>query len=341
MKLVKCFILILCINLLTFVAKADTKLALVKSSLLLDITSVNQQALIAVGERGHILRKEIEQPWQLIASPADITLTSVSASFNNKVWAAGHQGTILMSADAGKSWQVNFKADTNSPFMDIVFFNEKHGIAIGAYGLFYRTLDGGKSWQKELHPSILLPDDQAYLAEVKAESDQLYKEEVAALQPHLNQVSLLNQNQLIMVGEFGLIATSTDKGRNWQRLDDIYVGSFFDVAAQSQVIVSGLRGHVFYTEPTQGVNQSTQWHPIELSEPVNINALIQLPDQTWRLFGNSQTYWKWSAGMEQAEPVAKLNSKAIVGAVVFNHNIWLVGDKGLEQIALPESPPIQ
>lgn len=341
MKLVKCFILILCINLLTSVAKADTKLALVKSSLLLDITSVNQQALVAVGERGHILRKEIEQPWQLITSPADITLTSVSTSFNNKVWAAGHQGTILMSADAGKNWQVNFKADTNSPFMDIVFFNEKHGIAIGAYGLFYRTLDGGKSWQKELHPSILLPDDQAYLAEVKAESDQLYKEEVAALQPHLNQVSLLNQNQLIMVGEFGLIATSTDKGRNWQRLDDIYVGSFFDVAAQSQVIVSGLRGHVFYTEPTQDVNQSTQWHPIELSEPVNINALIQLPDQTWRLFGNSQTYWKWSAGMEQAEPVAKLNSKAIVGAVVFNHNIWLVGDKGLEQIALPESPPIQ
>lgn len=339
MKLVKYFILILCANLVMQVAKADAKLALVKSSLLLDITSVNQQALIAVGERGHILRKEKAQSWQLIASPSDITLTSVTTSFGNKVWAVGHQGTILMSADVGKTWQVNFKAGTDSPFLDILFFDESQGIAIGAYGLFYRTLDGGKSWQKEIHPSILLLDDQTYLAEVKSESDELYKAEVAALQPHLNQITLLNQNRLIMVGEFGLIAISDDKGKSWQRLDDIYVGSFFSVAAQTQVIVSGLRGHVFYTD--QALNQSTPWQSINLSEPVNINTAVKLPDQTWRLFGNSQTYWKWSVGMKQAEAVAQLKSKAIVGATIFNHKIWLVGDKGLEQIELPELPPIQ
>lgn len=339
MKLVKCFILILCANLVMQVAKADAKLALVKSSLLLDITSVNQQALIAVGERGHILRKESAQPWQLVASPSDITLTSVTAPHHNKVWAVGHQGTILMSPDAGKTWQINFKVDTDSPFMDILFFDENHGVAIGAYGLFYRTLDGGKSWNKEVHPSILLLDDQTYLADVKTESDELYKEEVAALQPHLNQITLLNQNRLIMVGEFGLIATSDDKGKSWQRLDEIYVGSFFDVSAQSQVIVSGLRGHIFYSE--QPLNQSTQWQSIKVSEPVNINTAIKLPDQTWRLFGNSQTYWKWSVGMQQAEPVAQLKSKAIISAAIFDQKIWLVGDKGLEQIELPESPPIQ
>ncbi|MCU4677579.1 hypothetical protein N7931_18330 [Catenovulum sp. 2E275] len=307
-----------------------TDLTQIKSSLLLDITSLDQQNLIAVGERGHILTKQVNSDWQLKNSPTDNTLTAVYAINKNDIWAVGHLGTVLHSLDGGESWQISLQLETNSPFLDVIFLTAEHGIAIGAYGLFYRTQDGGETWQKEIHASILSVDDQAYLDEIKQDSPELFDDEAAALQPHLNRIKLLEDGRLILVGELGLIAISDDFGHSWQRLEDIYQGSYFEVGANNQVLVGGLRGHLFASELNAA--QGFDWQEIEITEPVNINSVLALDNNRWLLMGNSQTVWIWQAQTQIAKPLVKLKSKAVLNGAILNDQIWFVGDKGLEAI---------
>ncbi len=308
-------------------------LSKIQSALYLDITRVAENSIVAVGERGLILKKLAGQSWQSIDSPSDLTLTAVYAQDEQHIWAVGHQGIILKSIDAGNSWQKSFQAQSNAPFMDVIFFNSQHGIAVGAYGLFYRTRDAGGSWQKEVHASILSEDDQDYLQEVKTEMPDIYEEEAAALQPHLNRMTLLPDGRLILVGELGLIAISNDLGQSWKRLDEIYPGSFFDVNAGHSIVISGLRGHVFYAE-TNSLAEA-DWYPVELTEPVNINSAVKLKTNTWLLLGNSQTYWIWQEGTASAKPIGKVKSKAILNGALLDNQIWLVGDKGVEVINNP------
>ena len=301
------------------------------SRLFLDITSIDSETIIAVGERGSIAKKNINQDWQLIESPTDLTLTAVYSDNPTSVWAVGHQGIILHSLDGGNSWQVSFKADVNSPFMDILFFNSNQGIAVGAYGLFYRTTDAGQTWQKEVHAGILSEDDQIYLEEVKQDSPDMYQEEVSALQPHLNRLAQLDAKRLILVGELGLLALSQDNGKSWDRMKDVYIGSFFGVEAEQEVILTGLRGHVF-TSTSENLDN---WQAISVSEPVNINSAIYLDNSRWLLVGNSQTLWLWHAKQKAALPVGKVTHKAILNGAILGELIWLVGAQGIEAIAKP------
>merc|ERR1711964_9194 len=76
-------------------------------------------------------------------------------------------------------WEIqNFQPDLQRPFLDVLFFNEKQGIATGAYGLFYRTLDGGKTWTAERHASLLDPMDQEYLEDIRKEDEDFYQQEI-------------------------------------------------------------------------------------------------------------------------------------------------------------------
>ena len=56
--------------------------------------------------------------------------------------------------------------------------DENNGVAVGAYGLFYRTIDGGVTWIKELHASVLPQDDIDYLESIK-DDPAFYEEELS------------------------------------------------------------------------------------------------------------------------------------------------------------------
>ena len=134
-----------------------------------------------------------------------------------------HDLTILHSPDMGETWLVQFQdISSEKPFLDVLFFTESHGIAVGAYGAFYRTRDGGVTWQKELNASLLHPDDQAYLDEIRElDGEEFYLEELASILPHFNRVTFAN-GILYMVGETGMIAQSQDQGMTWQRIEIDY-----------------------------------------------------------------------------------------------------------------------
>ena len=95
------------------------------------------------------------------------------------------------------------------------FKSETQGIAVGAYGKFYRTDDGGKTWKNEFHQEFLLADDLAYINELKAEDEEAYQNEIAFILPHFNGI-VGEGNTLYLYGEAGLLAQSSDFGITWQ-----------------------------------------------------------------------------------------------------------------------------
>src|SRR5206468_4229578 len=116
-----------------------------------------------------------------------------------------------------KSWQSENLEDS---FLDVLALDDASVIAIGAYGLFLRTDDVGKTWMREK----IIDDDY-----------------------HLNRISRGRTGTLYIAGEHGLLLRSRDQGLKWSRLHAPYDGSFYGVLALDQrtLLAHGLRGRVF------------------------------------------------------------------------------------------------
>lgn len=254
---------------------------LATKSIVLDM-AVKGQTAIAVGERGHLFT--FHQGWQQRPSPTKAHLTKAMLLSDKLAWAVGHDATILHSQNGGETWQLQMSSpEIEKPLMDVMFFNPQQGIAIGAYGLFYRTLDGGKNWQQEFHSELLFEEDNVYLEELKAEDEAMYLSERSTLLPHFNRVVQLDKQQLLMVGELGLVALSSDLGLTWRRIDFPYEGSLFNVlVAEQGIYVMGLRGHLF-----KSVNGTESWQEVKLPIESTLNGGIVLNNQTVRLVGNA------------------------------------------------------
>ncbi len=269
-------------------ADSSFKAPLVTESLLLDISHGSQT--IIVGERGHILKATNNSPeiddFKQIIAPTRTTLTAVY-NLGQNVWAVGHDATIIRSTDSGNSWElVQTFPELDRPLLDVYFFDENEGIAIGAYGLFYRTLDGGMNWQQESHPSVLSEDDKEYLDSIK-DDEAFYLEELSFISPHFNQLNFAN-GQLYLAGEAGLVAVSSDRGNNWERLDIDYFGSFFaiNVLPSNEVMVAGLRGNMF-------VQSNDDWRKINTCVTTSLNS-IEIDGSNAHLFGNNGVILKVS-----------------------------------------------
>lgn len=296
---------------------------LVTESLLLDIAQ-QQEQLIAVGERGHIIHSSDGQTWQQDQVPTTSTLTAVSV-MGNKTWVVGHDAVILYKETPASEWVVQqYIPELEKPLMDVVFFDDMHGIAIGAYGLFYRTTDGGKNWVKELHPEFLNPEDQVYLEEIRAEDEAFYREELASILPHLNRVSV-SGNTVFLAGEAGLLAFSQDQGHSWKRMEINYFGSFFDIKqlADGSVYAAGLRGNVFQAESVENT-----WERKNTSSTASVNSIVPLTDGSAIMVGNNGTLICVS-GAELAVNQTP-EKQALVNAIEVNGTLVAVTAGGLK-----------
>lgn len=256
---------------------------LVSQSLLLDITQLNTKQFVAVGERGHVIVSSDGRTWRQSVVPTTATLTAVTF-IERTGWAVGHDSIILKSTDGGATWAVQqFLPELERPLMDVHFTDLTHGIAIGAYGSFYRTLDGGETWTKELHSEFLSQGDQDYLEELKQEDDAFYQEELASILPHLNRI-YATEDALYIAGEAGLVAVSTDSGRHWERQDIDYIGSFFALnkLETGEIIVAGLRGNVYMQS-----REANQWIHISSELNTSINSLVSLSNNRLAALANN------------------------------------------------------
>ena len=111
-----------------------------------------------------------------------------------------------------------------SPLLAVYFSNPLAGYAVGAFGEYLHTRDGGVSWQRN---NTFLDNPQ---------------------QMHLNAITGDRGRAVWIAGEGGLLFRSLDAGESWQALSSPYHGSFFDIAYQAAtgaLVVAGLRGNIF------------------------------------------------------------------------------------------------
>lgn len=125
------------------------------------------------------------------------------------------------------------------PFMDIHFFDEANGIAVGAFGMAVETVDGGETW----HPFL----------------DRL----VNPIGLHYYGIARVGED-LFLAGEMGIVLRSPDMGKTWTRPPSPYEGSFFGVngtAAGDTVVIFGLRGNAF-----RSTDRGQSWQRLDVPE---------------------------------------------------------------------------
>ena len=242
---------------------------LASESLVLHVTETSRN-LVAVGERGHVLLSEDGRSWtQAEFVPVQATLTRVTYA-DERLWAVGHDSTIVHSYDYGKTWSLqHFEPDWEKPLLDVHFSNGDEGVAIGAYGLYMRTEDAGRHWEVLDMADMVFAEAIDWEAaaramfEERADDDESYAEALADdeyydanvdfdrgcyefMECHLNAFLDLGQGHQMIAAERGYGFRSVDGGLTWEAFRFPYSGSMFGLLhlGADSVLAYGLRGHV-------------------------------------------------------------------------------------------------
>jgi len=222
------------------------QMPLATESMLLDITH-SGEALVAVGERGHVVTSSDGETWvQAEHVPTRSTLTTVFG-FGDRLWAGGHDAVIITSADRGKTWtRLFFDPDRGQAVMDIYFTDAKNGVATGSYGLYLSTSDGGKTWVESM---------------VDEESDY-----------HLNSLVNFGNGKWLIAGEAGLSYRSFDNRETWELMDMPYQGSMWGAIKTDAecVLFYGLRGHVM-----ESCDFGSSWEELDTNSESSVSGAAE------------------------------------------------------------------
>lgn len=279
----------------------------VTQSLLLDITAAGDR-LVAVGERGHIIFRDLGKEWQQAKVPVISQLTSVHFPTAKVGFAVGHEAMILRSEDAGVSWQLVHHQTEEAPLLDVYFTSAQTGFAVGGYGQLLTTKDSGKTWQSL---SEQQPNPEGY---------------------HNNAITQDLNGNLFIAGERGKFYRSTDLGNSWQKLQLNYDGSFFGLISTSagQLITSGLRGNLFMS-----LNAGDSWQVIEHPGEQTLNTGLVLDNNQLLFLGQNGEYL---TGPAQALSLHTLPGRfSLLAAARQGNEILAVGRGGVHQLPLPET----
>ena len=270
----------------TAVAGSDTLETPARSSelaqrrLITSLARVGDQAVVAVGQRGHVLRSvDGGRTWAQARVPLSSDLTAVQFVDARIGHAVGHDGVVLRSEDGGASWtrvldgrsanalvlkhmqrvvdaggnaydrklldeaRRNAELGPDKPFLDLWFANANEGFIVGAYNLIFHTADGGKSWQPWFD---------------RTDNPKL-----------LNLYSIRPANgTLYIVGEGGLLLRLDAAAGRFRALPSVYKGSFFGVLGTSAgVLAYGMRGHAFLSD-----DEGRSWRAIATGLAASITA---------------------------------------------------------------------
>lgn len=296
---------------------------------LLDIAQAGSH-LVAVGQHGVILRSHDGVQWQQLASPVGVMLTRVRFTAPQSGWALGYDASILQTADGGQTWVLRHHDPAARALYDLLFFDTQHGLAVGAYGSMLSTRDGGASWSEM--------DNQ-----------------IVDLGMHLNAVIALGDGALLVVGERGLMARSTDQGGTWFLIDGPYAGSLFGALpfGASGALIHGMRGNVYVAQDLAScpLIAAETWDPyarVTVTAPAALDALgwrnlespvqeslfgaVLLDGDSVLLVGVNGTALRWDGAGTALQSVRTPAAETLTKVLSFNGRLLAVGRRGIEDL---------
>jgi photosystem II stability/assembly factor-like uncharacterized protein len=163
-------------------------------------------------------RDVLDTPAQKSLLAARAQLTGLTRA-GKRLVAVGQRGHILLSDDAGATWQ-QAEVPVSADLVAVCFPNEQTGWAVGHDGVILKSADAGKRWIRQLDGrglgDVLVPyytkgGDAKWLAEARRFAAQ------GAENPFLD-VWFDDDRTGFVVGAFGLLLRTGDGGRTWEPL---------------------------------------------------------------------------------------------------------------------------
>lgn len=201
--------------------------------------------------------------------------------------------------------EIDYEEKSTKPLLDVWFKSASEGFVIGAYGMIFKTTDGGQTWS-DWSSNVDNPD-----------------------RFHLNSISNIGGGRLMIVGEAGLMLRSYDDGAKWEKTFSPYEGSFFGVSNLSNQDVQlayGLRGNIARTD-----NFGSSWRLVDSGTQ---QSLIGATDRYGRILyvvGNGGAFVKgidmgrkWEASVREGRSGATSIIQTTAGHFV------TVGESGVE-----------
>ncbi|WP_158596190.1 WD40/YVTN/BNR-like repeat-containing protein [Oleomonas cavernae] len=216
------------------------------------ITAVTKAGpnLVAVGAWGHVLLSPDEgKTWTQIATPVDVSLTSVHFVDEKLGFATGHDAVILRTEDGGQTWAlVHFDPAAESPLFDLYMKDATTGFAVGAYSHVVTTADGGKTWTRK---------------------------DLGDLDFHMNGIAKAPDGRLWIAGEMGHIFVTDATLSQIQDIETPYSGSYWNVLAlkDGSILAFGLRGNVWHT-----TDSGATWSQVPTSTIASLQSGVELRD---------------------------------------------------------------
>lgn len=305
--------------------------------------------LVAVGERGLVLLSDDNgQHWRQAEIPVSVGLTAVQFIDSRHGWAVGHSGVVLATVNGGESWQLQLdgrraakieleaaqrelqgaadvgaaeirqqtaerfvEEGADKPLLALHFIDASHGIVVGAYGLAFRTRDGGASWQS-IMGQIDNPDGM-----------------------HLYAIERQGK-RWFLAGEQGYLGRSEDDGLNFTRKESPYPGTFFTLGSREDgtLLVGGLKGRAFVIRPGEEALQALPVRaPVTFTDAYRLtDGRVLLANQAGGLFVTA------TDSSERLLPLTGPGGTPLSGVVqAADGSLVLAGFTGLSRLPLPST----
>ncbi len=256
----------------------------------LDVTMAGSR-IVAVGERGLIIYSDDHgRTWRQAKVPTSISLTRVKFATPSSGWALGHSGIVLHTDDGGQTWtrqldgrtaaqlaldealadaehagagnakaqhdlanaQQLVKDGPDKPFLDLLFENDKTVWIVGAYGLIFKTEDGGATWK-------------SWIDHVENPRGM-----------HIYAIAEQGRT-MYLAGEQGLFLHSTDHGDKFSIVETPYKGTYFTLSLlpTGEIVLGGMRGNAY-----RSTDEGRSFIKVQVPVPVSFSAAVVMADGT-------------------------------------------------------------
>lgn len=298
--------------------------ALASKSILMAMTPDNN-AILAVGERGHIINWQSQSDWQQQQSPVSVSITHITLLSNGSKIAVGHDGVILKSGPESSTWH---KVFTGAKMTKLKIAQVKE-----QYKALELVIASTKD-EDELDELTYQLEDLAYAIE-----DNQLELKSGPNKPLLSVTSTANDT-LFATGAYGSFLTSNDQGETWtlisQRLDNpnnFHLNAII-TTTDDQLYIAGENGIGFHSD-----NQGETWSSLALPYSGSLFGIIANPKNSAQLvaFGlQGNLMVSLDSGVHWQHKKLPTSASLLGGTFSEQGKAYLVGHGGVIVDLIPE-----
>lgn len=189
------------------------------------------------------------------------------------------ENIIIRTSNGGNSWTESTQ-EINDWLLDVSFFDESRGIAVGKGGQILFTENGGETW-------------------VNSNS---------GVSENLNQIKFSTENIAFAAGENGILLTSSDFGKNWSPITSVPGFSFYgmSIVGPNTLFLVGSEGKLVLS-----TNLGSTWNTFQTSTTDTLFSVSGTNPEQMFVAGKNGFIEKFNASNTTFSPIQSFTSSDI------------------------------